>query len=356
MKESNTSSMSNNEALKESHHELSQGRILRELIMGFRNTQLIAVAARLKLADHLEHGPKTIEHLSEITKTDTRSLYRLLRALASLGIFKKNKNNTFSTTPLAELLCDQRQGSLRNLAILYGEEWLQQAYSNLAYSVESGKPAFDFVHHKSLYDYLKQHPPAAEKFNHAMSAFSDHEGEAIKTAYNFSSAQTVIDIGGGQGVLLASLLSANPHLSGIVFELPELVNSIHADSTLSTKDLKISYLGGDFFKRVPEGGDIYLLKNVLHNWDDSHCITILKNCRKVMHDNSRLLIIERIIPFRNERSEATLFDINMLVVTGGQARSEEEYDKLFDAAGFKLHRVIPTQSPVNIVEGLTKNY
>jgi hypothetical protein len=339
----------------ESLYDLPQGRFLRDLIMGFRNTQLIAVAARLKLADHLKQGPKTAERLSILTQTESGSLYRLLRTLASVGIFKENEDSTFSITSTAELLCEEKSGSLRPLAILYGEEWLSRAYSNLGYSVETGKPAFDYIHGKSLYEYLEQDRLAADKFNCAMSAYSAAEAEAIELAYDFSGAKIVVDVGGGHGALLTSLLKANHYLTGIVFDLPKVIDSVNANSILSTKELNISYVGGNFFKEVPEGGDIYIMKSVLHNWDDDQCRSILTNCRKAMRDNSTLLVVERVIPSRNEQSEATLFDINMLVVTGGRERSKQEYDKLFDAAGFSLNRVIPTRSSVSIIEGMPKN-
>lgn len=333
------------------HSQSSITSSLRELIMGFRATQIISVAAKLNLAEYLKNGPKTAEQLSEIIHTNPRGLHRLLRALTSLGIFEETKDGSFCTTPSAELLRDDTPGSLRSLAVLYGEEWLWQAYSELSYSVESGSPAFDFVHGQSLYVYLQQHPIAGAIFQKAMSDYSNSEASAIIQAYNFSTARMIIDIGGGHGAFLSAVLKANPNLSGTVFDLPSVIEKSITDLPSASKDLRISYFPGDFFNCVPAGGDTYMLKSVLHNWDNTACIEILKNCGKVMTQQDRILVLERVILSGNEKSEAKLFDINMLVVTGGQERTKEEYKKLFNAAGFTLTRIIPTQSPVSIIEG-----
>lgn len=330
----------------------SDASALRQLIMGFRNTQLIAVAAKLRLADHLKGTSKTAEQLAEIVHTNSRVLYRLLRALTSLGIFEEQRNGEFSLTPLAGLLLEDSPGSLRRLAILYGEEWLWRAYAGLLYSVESGRPAFDHVHGKSLYEYLQQHPEASTTFNEAMTGYSDTESEAIISGYDFSMARTVIDVGGGQGALLSALVRRNPHLSGIVYDLSAVIEKIADDTIRSAKGLKISYVPGNFFIDVPGNGDIYILKSVLHNWDDASCIQILRNCRKAIDGDSRLLVLERLIPTKNQGTESILFDINMLVMTGGQERTEEEYGNIFREAGFFLTRIIPTSSSISIIEGL----
>ena len=328
----------------------SQGKLLRELIMGFRTTQIIATAAKLDLAARLENGPQTATQLATATKTNEARLYRLLRALTGLGILENNNDATFSLAPLGDLLRDGVSGSLRNVAILYGEPWLWEAYAQLPYSIENTAPAFDHAHGLGLYDFLKQNPPAAEKFNKAMTAFSDHEAEAVKKAYSFSTAKTIVDIGGGQGLFVLSLLKTHPHLSGVVFDLAPVINSI--------KNLKannrINYVSGDFFQKVYSGGDVYMLKSVLHNWDDQSCVTILQNCHKAMLPAARLLIIERVLPIGNEKSEAILFDINMLVMTEGQERTEAAYKRLLETSGFILHQIICTESAVSILECLRK--
>ncbi|HZB13777.1 MAG TPA: methyltransferase, partial [Chryseolinea sp.] len=277
---------------------------LRERIMGFRNTQLIAVAAKLNVAEYLIGGSKSAKQLSNLLHVDERSLYRLLRALSSLGIFEEKENETFVNTPASELLLESKPGSLRSVAILYGEEWIWHAYGELLYSIENGTQAFERVHGIPLYKYLQHNRDAATVFNNAMTAYSGIEADAIVNAYDFSPATMIVDVGGGEGRLVSALVSVNPGLSGVVFDLPAVKNG-EPDS--NDGNLRIKYVYGDFFEGVPTGGDIYILKSVLHNWDDASCIKILQNCRAVMKGNSRLVVIERIVSSGNEKSEAKLF-------------------------------------------------
>jgi hypothetical protein len=329
---------------------MSQGKLLRELIMGFRTTQIIATAAKLDLAARLKNGPQSATQLAAATQTNEGRLYRLLRALTSLGILETNDDATFSLAALGNVLCGDVPGSLRNVAILYGEAWLWDAYAQLSYSIETATPAFDHAHGLGLYDYLNQNRDAAEKFNKAMTAFSEHEADAVKKAYSFATSKTLVDIGGGQGLFVLSLLNAHPHLSGVVFDLPLVINSIN---NAGVND-RINYVPGDFFRDVYSGGDLYILKSVLHNWDDQSCVTILQNCHNAMQPAARLLIIERILPKEIAKSEAILFDINMLVMTKGQERTEVEYKRLLEASGFLLHKIIYTEAAVSILECLRK--
>lgn len=324
---------------------------LRERIMGFRNTQLIAVAAKLNIAEYLTEGPKPVKELAKLLYVDERSLYRLLRALASLGVFEETENEIFKNTIASELLLEKMPGSLRSVAILYGEEWIWHAYGQLLFSIENGAQAFERVHGIPLYKFLHHNREAAAVFNNAMSAYSGIEADAIVRAYDFSQANKIVDVGGGEGRLVSALVNANPNARGVVFDLPILKKDI---SNSSDKDSRIEYLYGDFFEGVPKGGDIYILKSVLHNWDDASCIKILQNCRAAMKTNSKLLIVERIIPAGNEKSEAKLFDINMLVVTGGQERTVEEYRNLFYEGGFTLTKTVTTDSALSLIEGVAR--
>ena len=321
-------------------------RGLREQILGFRNTQLIAVAAKLNIAEHLKNGAKDSKALSSVVDADPIALYRMMRALSSLGVFKENSDRTFSNNEASELLMDSTSGSMRNIAILYGEPWLWSAYGSLMNSIKTGKAAFEHVHGKGMYTFFETDSDAATIFKKAMSAFSDIESNALINAYDFSSKNIVVDIGGGEGTLVDSLIKAYPNLSGIVFDL------LAIDNTDNSSEKKISYVRGDFFNEVPKDGDIYLLKSVLHNWDDDSCIRILKNCRTAMHSRSSLLVIERVIPEIGTKSDSKLFDINMLVMVGGQERTEDQYRRILRDAGFTLMRVIPTQSSMSIVEAI----
>jgi hypothetical protein len=332
--------------------DVSAAATLRQLIMGFRITQLIYVAAKLGLADRMEHELQTPQQLAHAVGAEPRALYRLLRALASLGLFVETDEGAFALTPLAQLLQTNVAGSLRSLALLYGEEWLWQAYGGMLYSVQTGRPAFEQALGQPLYDYLHDHPDAAVLFNEAMSAYSAQEAAAILAAYDFCGVSTVVDVGGGHGALLAALLHEHPHLSGIVFDLAPVVADAQRQLADAGLAARATCVAGNFFDALPSGGDVYLLKSVLHNWDDAAALRILRTCREAMAQQARLLVVERVIPLGNTTAEAKLFDINMLVVAGGQERTEREYGALFQAAGFNLTRTIATGSPLSLVEAV----
>jgi O-methyltransferase domain/Dimerisation domain len=332
---------------------LDQRESLRERIMGFRTTQMIHVAAKLGLADRLAERPCTPEELAHLVGADAPALQRLLRALASLGIFAEEAGGAYRLTAQAELLRSDVPGSLHGIALLYGEEWMWQAYGAMMHSVRTGQPAFLRVHGQTLYGYLQEHPRAAAQFNAAMSGFSGQEIPAILAAYDFAAlagARKVIDIGGGQGALIAGLLRAHPELTGTVFDLPSVVaGAAQLFHDAGVADRARSH-AGDFFDDVPRGGDLYLMKSVLHNWDDEDALRILITCRAAMNDQARLLVIERVIAPGNQPSEAKLFDINMMTVAGGRERSGDEYRILLAKAGLALQRIVATAAPLSIIE------
>jgi O-methyltransferase domain/Dimerisation domain len=326
------------------------GDRLRERIMGFRVTQMIHVAANLGLADRLAEQPRTPEQLAVVVGADAQALHRLLRALASLGIFAEDAGGAYGLTAQATLLRSDVPGSLRSIALLYGEEWMWQAYGAMMHSVRTGQSAFIRVHGHTLYGYLQEHPRAAAQFNAAMSSFSSQEIPAILAAYDFAGVRSVVDIGGGQGAFIAGLLGAHPQLSGTVFDLASVIAGaapVFDEAGIADRACAVA---GDFFEQVPAGGDLYLMKSVLHNWDDEDALRIVSVCRAAMASHARLLVIERVIPSGNQPSEAKLFDINMMTVAGGRERSVEEYRTLLAKAGLALTRVVPTASPLSIIE------
>lgn len=324
---------------------------LRHLIMGFRTSQMIYVAAKLGIADHLDAGPQTADALAQAVGAAPRPLYRLLRALSSLGIFVESGEGIFALTPIGRLL-QSKPGSLRSSALLYGDEVFWSAYGQMLHSVETGEPAFEHAHGAPLFSYLAKDQRAASLFHETMREFSGREIAAILAAYDFSSFHHAVDIGGGHGALIAALLDAYPHLRGTVLDLEQAADG--ARRLLADADLadRASFVVGSFFDQAPTGGDIYLLKSVLHNWSDEDARRILRRCRRAISPDGRLLVIERLIPPGSGPSEAKLFDINMLVVLGSQERTEPEYSALFRAAGFELARLIPTESDMTLIEGV----
>jgi hypothetical protein len=330
-----------------SEHHLRD--VLREQIMGFRTTQMIHVAAKLGLADLLAVGSRSVEELALAVGAEPHALHRLLRALASLGIFAEDPAGDFTLTQQAELLRSDVQGSLRDVALLYGEDWVWQAYGNMTHSVRTGAPAFTKTHGQPLYGYLHAHPRAAARFNAAMTGFSSHETAAILEAYDFSDARSAVDIGGGHGALLAALLRAHPQMTGTLFDLPSVVAG--ASQVLSEIGIaeRARTVAGDFFDEAPAGADLYVMKSVLHNWDDTDALRILSTCRAAMAPDARLLVIERVVPEGNAPAEAKLFDISMLVVAGGRERTEPEYRRLLDQAGLRPTRIGATRSPLSVI-------
>ena len=325
---------------------------LRQLIMGFRATQLVHVAARLGLADHLAQKPRTARELASLVDAEPGALYRLLRALASLGVFAEAAGGVFGMTPMAELLRHDKAGSLRSTAMLYGDEVLWDAYGRLSRAIGNGKSSFEQLYGQSFYDYLVHHPAVAALFHEAMTGFSQHEADAVLAAYDFSTIRSIVDVGGGQGALMAALLHAHTELRAVIFDRSPPADDNHLAFRRPDVLERAKFIEGDFFTAMPEGGDLYLLKSIIHNWKDDEATAILRNCRNAMARHGRLLVVERVVPPGNSPAEAKLFDINMMVTVGGQERTEEEYAALLRAAGLKMARVIPTRSHLSLIEAV----
>jgi O-methyltransferase domain/Dimerisation domain len=323
---------------------------VRQLIMGFRTTQLIYAAARLELADLAAGNPRTAPELAQATGADQGALHRLLRALASIGLFSEREDGRFALTAAGAWLRRDKPGSLRSTAMLYGDHVLWTAYGRLFEAVQSGQAAFDQVYGQSFYDYLSEHRTAGVLFQEAMTGFSEQEAQAIVAAYDFSACGRIVDVGGGQGALMAAVLSKNPKPHAVIFDQSPPAEETKRAFSIAGIEGRAAFVQGSFFETVPEGGDLYLLKSIIHNWDDQPALAILGKCRAAMPQQAFLLIAERLVPPGNGPSEAKLFDINMLVTLGGKERSEAEYAALLVSAGLSLTRVIPTRSHISLVE------
>lgn len=325
-----------------------------QMMNGFWMTQCIGVAAKLGVADHLVDGAKSVETLAETMSVDPQALYRLLRALASTGIFSEAEPRQFQLTPMAECLRSDAPNSIRGLAIWSGSEpahW--QMWGNLLYSVKTGKPAFEHVTGMPIFAYTGQNPDLASVFDQAMTSASAMFSPALIHSYDFSSIKTLVDIGGGQGAFLAAILQANSHLNGIVYDLPHVIEGAKAYLEKLGLQNRCQAVGGSFLESVPEGGDAYILKNTLTNWNDEHAIQILKNCYRVMPQGGKLLMAQSVIASGNQPDIGKFTDLEMLLVTpGGRERSAAEFEQMLNAAGFQLTRILPTQSPSSIIEAI----
>jgi hypothetical protein len=323
---------------------------LLQMIMGFRTTQLLHVAATLGIADLLEVGPRPTSELAAACGCRAEELYRLLRALSNLGIVRELADRRFELSALGEHLRTESEGSLRALAALYGERWIWNAYGDLMHSVRTGEPAFDAVHGKRFFEYLQEDEAAAHSFNAAMTSYSEQEIAAVSAAYDFTRFRTIADIGGGHGRLLGALLRASRDARGILFDLPAVCAGAQPTLEQARVADRVTVVSGDFFSEVPRGAQLYVMKSIIHDWDDDAALHILANCRAAMAWDSRLLLIERVIGEPNEADEAKLFDISMLAMLGGRERTVDEYRALLQSAGLRMMRTLSTASPQSLIE------
>jgi tRNA A58 N-methylase Trm61 len=322
------------------------------MITGFWTSQAIYVAAKLGLADLLKDGPKSSDVLAKSTETSPRELFRLLRFLTSVGIFAEVENDFFELNPLAAYLQTGTPGSLHSLVIYYGEE-TYQPWGSMLHSIKTGETAFNHVHKSGIFQYLSQRPESAAVFNQAMTEYTAEESTAVMNAYDFSKFNKIVDVGGGQGSFLQAILKANDKPKAVLFDLPQGIKGAKAHLETAKLVDRCEVIGGDFFESIPSGGDAYIFKNIIVNWDDEQTVAILKNCHNAMVDNGKLLIIEVSVTLsKNVPSFSKLFDLHMMVMTGGRGRTEKEFQTLFAAAGFKLTNIISTESTVSIIEGV----
>lgn len=311
-------------------------------------TQCLYVAAKLNIADHLATGQKSIDELAKLTNTKTEPLYRVMRCLASLGVFEEHASKVFSLNQVADELRSNSEDTMKDFVVLCGEE-LYQSAGSLLHTVQTGEPAFNHIYGMSHWEYLETHPEKATIFHDAMEKGTDPMIKEIIRHYDFSPYKNIVDVGGGKGHLICEILRQYPDSYGAVYDLPNAVESAIQYTESKGLGLRITVLSGDFFKFIPLA-DLYLLKVVLHDWDDKKAIAILKRCRKGISSKGRLLIIEKVVE-ENEFKEMTcLGDINMLVTLTGRERNLNEFKELLHKSGFNLIRKINTTTVFSILE------
>jgi ubiquinone/menaquinone biosynthesis C-methylase UbiE len=333
--------------------DLSPQQHLGQLICGYWHSQCVYVAAKLGIADLLKDGPQSVDELAKRTSSHRASLYRVLRALASLGVFTEEPGQRFALTPTAELLQSDIGGSQRAMATMVGEEHYR-AWGELLYSVRTGQTAFDHIYGKPVFEFLSQHPEQAALFDQAMTSVHGRETKAMLEAYDFSAFKSLADIGGGNGTTLCEILSRHAGLHGTLFDLPGVIQ--RAARTVEQVGLseRVHLVAGDFFESIPSGADAYVLRHIIHDWDDEKSVRILENVRRAMGPEGRLLVVESVIPPGNEPFFGKLLDVAMLVVPGGQERTAEQYRDLYAKAGFRLARIVPTTQEVSLIEGVAE--
>jgi hypothetical protein len=325
-------------------------QVLSQIFGGSWITQGIYVAAELGIADHLAEGPRSAEELAERTNTHRRALYRLLRALAGVGIFAQDSHRRFSLTPLAELLRSDVVDSQRSLAIMMGAEFYE-TWGMLLHSVRTGEQGFYKRFGMPFFQYMTEHPERHSIYDAAMTGVHGPETEPMLDAYDFSKFRSVVDVGGGESLVLAAILNRYPAIQGILFDLPAVAERARAILKTSGLSGRYQIVGGDFFSSVPVGADAYLMRHIIHDWEDEEAIAILRNCREAMNPESKVLVVETVIPPGNEPCFGKWLDLMMLLV-GGCERTEREYSRLFSEAGLKLNRIVSTDSEVSVLEGV----
>lgn len=325
--------------------------LLMQVLFGAQMQRSVCLAARLGVPDLLAERAHTAEELAAKTNTHAPSLYRLLRTLASIGLFTENAEKKFELTPISTLLRSDAPNSVRDFAVMMGEDWIWQAWGELPYSVQTGGVAHQKAQGMGSFEFFQKNAEAGKVFNAAMTNFTRAIVPAFVEAYDFLSINRLVDVAGGHGLLLAGVLKANPHLRGILFDLPFVIEG--AGKLLEQEGVsdRVELVSGSFFESVPADADTYMMKHIIHDWDDESSIKILKNIRSAMSENGKVLIIEMVVPEGNEPHPSKALDVLMLVMEGGKERTKEEYRKLLGASGFRLTRVIPTKSPYSVVEG-----
>src|ERR1700674_1617458 len=321
------------------------------MIQGFWESRALYVAAKLGIPDLLKDEPKSSADLAHATGTHAPSLYRVLRALDSVGVFAEDDRGRFGLTPLGATLRTDVPGSLRYFAIEELGENHYSAWEKVLHSVETGAIAFNHVYGASKWQYMAEHPDEAKIFDAAMSSFSSVVAAAVVAAYDFSSSATVVDIGGGDGTLLTAILKGNPQLRGVLADLPHVAEG--GQRRFKTEGLadRSEIAAGSFFESAP-AGDTYVLKWIIHDWDNQRSAAILKNCRSAMATNGRVLLVEAVIQPGTATSFSKYVDLNMLVMTGGRERTEAEYRALLDSAGLRLTRIVPTHTEMSVIEAV----
>jgi len=324
--------------------------VMFQLITGYWASQAVGVAARLGVADQLADGSRSSDDLARAVGADSQALYRVLRMLASIGVFRETAPGSFALTPLGETLRTDAPGSMRYFAIAETAFGHWAPWGRLLDSVQTGRPMAREALGEELWQWYGKNPEEAGFFSAAMGNLSALAASELVRVYDCATVRTVADVGGAHGVLLAAILDANPAARGVLFDLPHVIAT--AGEVIAARGLtdRCELVSGDFFAAVPGGADLHILKQIVHDWDDEHATRLLATCHRALTPAGKLLLIEMVVPPDNRPSPAQPMDLNMLVLLGGRERTAEEYRSLLEGAGFRMERIIPTQSPFSIVE------
>jgi hypothetical protein len=326
--------------------------VMMQLLFGKQVTYSLSGVARLGVADHMSGAARPVEDIASRCGAHAPSLYRVMRMLAGFGVFKEGPPHQFALTPIGELLKTDAPGSLRYMAMMFGEEFSTRAYEHIAACLRTGGDGVSAAYGEQIWEVLADRPSQCETFQHAMTSSTAISAGAIVEAYDFSGIKRLADVGGGHGVLLAAILRANPSMHGVLFDRPEVTGSVDKNVFAGCQD-RVVIDTGSFFERVPDGCDAYLMKHIIHDWSDEHCRTILSLIRKKLPKDGRVLLCEMVVTDEQGPTPAKMLDIEMLVMTvGGKERTKEEFADLFASCGLRLNRIVPTARPIAVIEAV----
>jgi hypothetical protein len=325
-------------------------QLIFQLGTGYIASSALYVVARLNIADKLAKGPRTAAALAADAGVREDGLFRVLRALASLGVFVETEPRTFALTPAAELLRTDRPGSIHPMALWIADPFHLRVYAELMHSIETGDPAADKVVGKPVFEHLAEDRELSAAFNNAMTSFSGAVAPAAVKAYDFSGITTLVDVAGGHGEVLMTVLRANPQMRGVLFDIEHVIAGAKLRIAAAGLSQRIETATGDFFENVP-AGDGYIMKHIIHDWDDERAATILKNIRRsITGTGGRLILLETVLQPGNQPDLGKLIDLEMMVMPGGRERSAEEFRALLAKGGFTLSKIVPTESPLALIE------
>lgn len=343
-------------ALNPEHHQPSAPAIppqvvLTQIITSYWVSNAIHCLCEFQIPDHLADGPRSIAQLAETTGTHAPSLYRLLRAVASIGVLAETGDHVFELTPMGNVLRKDVPGSLWGMAMFMGEKSHVVATVDLAESVRTGETSFNRNFGKPFFDYLLEHPTEGDHFNRAMTSFGAQNAPVLAANYDFSNIKTIVDVGGGHGTLIANILKQNPHMTGTIFDLGPVLEGAPANVATYGVEDRCSYEPGSFFDAVPAGADAYILSFIIHDWAEPEALKILGNIRKAIPSHGKILLVENVIPMGNVEHFGKFLDLEMLIMVGGRERTEAEYAALYEKAGFSLTRTIQMTPMMSVIEG-----
>jgi hypothetical protein len=320
------------------------------IIMGKITSAAVSALARLGVPDHLESGPKSAEELAELVHAKPDLLRRLMRATEGVGILAQTPDRKWAQTPMSDVLRTNSTKSLRDLAIFYGDEWHNRGFGSLDETIRTGELAMERLYGVPFFEFFRQNPEEGEHFNGAMTAFSTMDAPAVADAYDFSGIESLTDVGGGHGLLLATILERHPGMKGTLYDLPQVIQAMDGRLNPKVAD-RIHLIQGNMFESIPPGAGAYIMKRIIHDWPDEMCIKILSGCRTGIQEGGKLIVVDAVVPSGGAFSPAKIMDLTMMLL-GGKERTEEEFRTLFTASGWKLNRVIPTASQLSVVEGV----